>query len=195
MKLGHRKVIRRAWRTRIRGVNRSCIRVRWRAPDDLGSALTAFGRALRAHRRLVRLAPRFFDHAVIDREAYNRAEQRRWMATWEPVLARVYRTQPETPVATDDLPPSPPPRTQRAVDRHLAAWQLWMEMGRAAMERQQQRHPHALPSWSRLARLIDLAFDFKKVAFGLDSPNPLPDKIAYDYELTDLKRAYGHTRA
>jgi hypothetical protein len=27
---------------------------------------------------------------------------------------------------------------------------------------------------------------------GLDSPNPLPEKITYDYSLTDLKRAYGH---
>ena len=42
----------------------------------------------------------------------------------------------------------------------------------------------------RLARLMDLALDLKKLALGLDSPNPLPDKITY--ELTNLKRAYGH---
>jgi hypothetical protein len=27
---------------------------------------------------------------------------------------------------------------------------------------------------------------------GLDGKNPQPDKITYDYELTDLKRACGH---
>ena len=88
MKLGHRKLIRRTWHTTIRSVNRSCVRVCWRAPDDLGAALTAFDRALRAHRRLAKLAPRFFDTAVIDREAENRAGQRRWMAAWAPALAR-----------------------------------------------------------------------------------------------------------
>jgi len=192
MRTCYRRHIRRAWRTTIRSVNRSCVRVRWRAPDDLADALTAFGRARRAHRRLAKLAPRFFDEAVIDREAYNRAEQRRWMATWEPVLARVYGVQPEIPAPTDDLPPLPPPCTQRAVDRQLAAWQLWMEIGRAAMQRQQQRHPHAILSLIRLVRLTEQALDFKKLALGLDSPNPLPEKITYDDDWPDLKRAYGH---
>ena len=194
MKLGHRKLIRRTWHTTIRSVNRSCVRVCWRAPDDLGAALTAFGRALRAHRRLAKLAPRFFDQAVIDREASNRAEQRRWMATWEPILARVYGVAHATPAPTDDLPALPPLRTQRAVDHQLATLRWWMEAGRSAMERQQQRHPHALLSLTRLARLTELAFDFKKLALGLDSPNPLPEAISYDYALTNLKRAYGHTQ-
>src|SRR5512140_2194457 len=122
MKLRHRKVIRRAWRSTARSVNRSCVRVRWHAPDDLGDALTAFGRALRAHRRMAKLAPRFFDQAVIDREASNRAEQRRWMATWEPALAKAYGTKPKIPTATDALTPLPPLCTQRAVERHLADW-------------------------------------------------------------------------
>ena len=192
MKLDHRKLIRRAWRTTIRSVNRSCVRVRWRAPDDLGDALTAFDRALRAHRRLAKLAPRFFDHAVIDREAENRAEQRRWMATWEPALARAYGVAHGTPSPANELPSLPPPRIQRAVERQLVAWRLWMEVGRVARERHQQRHPHALPSLTRLARLMEQAFEFKKLALGLDSPNPLPGKITYDDDWTDLKRAYGH---
>ena len=96
------------------------------------------------------------------------------------------------PAATNELPPQPPPRTQRAVDHQLAALKLWMEAGRSAMERQQQRHPHALLSLTRLARLTEPAFDFKKLALGLDSPNPLPEKLNCDYELTGLKRAYGH---
>lgn len=39
--------------------------------------------------------------------------------------------------------------------------------------------------------LLKIGFDFGNLACGLDSPNPLPEKIAYDYEFTDLKRAYG----
>jgi hypothetical protein len=45
---------------------------------------------------------------------------------------------------------------------------------------------------TQLARLLQLAFDLKKMVLGLDSKNSLPDKITYDYEFTDLKRAYGH---
>ena len=60
------------------------------------------------------------------------------------------------------------------------------------MDLYQHRNPHALVSWTRMARYLDLAFEFKKLALGLDSPNPLPEKITYDYELTGLKRGYAH---
>ena len=62
--------------------------------------------------------------------------------------------------------------------------------GRAAMERYQQRQPHAVMSWSRMVRLFQIGFDFGNLACGLDSPNRLPEKIPYDYELTNLKRSY-----
>ncbi len=192
MRLHYHRHVRRARRTTTRRLNRSCVRVRWRGPDDLGQALTAFNRALRAHRHMARLAPSFFDEAVRQREAQNRAEQRRWMATWEPFLARAYGVEHTPPPPADDLPPLPPPQIQRAVERHLAAFWFWMEAGRTARERHELRHPHALLSLSRIARLLDLAFAFKTLAVGLDSPNPLPEKITYDYNLTDLKRAYGH---
>ena len=68
---------------------------------------------------------------------------------------------------------------------------MCMVAGRAAMDRWQQRQPHAVMSWSRMVRLLKIGFDFGNLACGLDSPNPLPEKIAYDYELTGLKRAYG----
>jgi hypothetical protein len=192
MRTCYRRHFRRARRITLRSVNHTCVRVRWRAPDDLGDALTAFGRVLRARRRLAKLAPRFFDEAVIEREASNRAEQRRWMALWAPAFASVYGAQSAIPAATNELPPLPPLRTQRAVDCQLAAVQLWMEIGQTAMKRQQQRHPHAIPSLHRLARLTEQAIDFKKLALGLDSPNPLPEKITYDDDWPDLKRAYGH---
>jgi len=110
-------------RTTVRSVNRAHRRIRWRTPDDLGAALAAWGRAVRAHRRLVRLAPSFFDPAVADREAENRAEQRRWQATWEPDLARVYGVSPQAPTDDEETPRLPPPHIQRAVERQLAKWQ------------------------------------------------------------------------
>ena len=187
----HRKSTRSTARALVRRLDRACLRGRRRGPDDLSQGLTAFRHAIRAHRRLARLAPSFFDSAVIDREAHNRAEQRRWMAFWEPILRQAYGPEPELPAPGDRLPPLPPPRTQRAVDRLLAELCFWMEAGRIAMARHQQRYPHALPSLSRLARLLRIAMDFKQLACGLDSKQPLPGKISYDYAFTDLKRSYG----
>lgn len=186
-----RHIIRRSVRCPFRRGSRSAVRTRWRAPNDLAQALIAFGRAIRAHRHLARLAPSFFDSAVVDREHENREATRRWMESWVPILAKAYGVPPEPVDLTDDLPRLPGQRTQLAVERRLAEWQLWMDVGRAAMARRQQRHPHALPSLPQLARLLKLAFDFKALALGTDSPNKLPDKINYDYEFTDLKRAYG----
>ncbi len=186
----YRKTTRFTARRTGRNVNRACLRGRRSGPDDFAQMLTAMGRVVRAHRKLARLAPSFFDAAVVARERENRAEQRRWLEMWEPALARAYGVAPE-PVRIPG-PPLPAPRIQRAVDRQLAELQLWLSAADAAGERHRQRQPHALPSWSRLARQLELAFDLKKMVLGLDSPNQLPDKIVYDYELTDLKRAYGH---
>jgi hypothetical protein len=188
----YRRITRTTLRRPFRCPHRFALRGRRRGPDDLSQALSAFGRAIRAHRRLARLAPSFFDSAVRDREAENRAERRRWMATWEPYIARAYGVEPRPPVVENELPPLPSARIQREVDLKLAEREMCIVEGRAAMERWQQRQPHAVMSWSRMVRLFKIGFDFGNLACGLDSLNPLPEKIAYDYELTDLKRAYGH---
>lgn len=188
----HRKTTRTTLRRPFRPSNRRCLRGRRREPDDFAQMLTAFGRAIRAHQQLTRLAPRFFDAAVVDRERENRAEKQKWMAMWEPIIAKAYGVAPELPDLADDLPQLPHPNTQRAVERRLAELSLWLAAAHAARERHRQRQPHALPSLTRLARLLQMAFDLKKMVLGLDSKNPLPDKITYDYELTDLKRGYGH---
>ncbi len=179
-------------RRRGRCLNRRCLRGRRHGPGDLSQALTALGRALRAHRRLARLAPSFFDSAVVDREAENRAERRRWMATWEPFIARAYGGEPHPPKADNELPLLPSPRIQREVERKLAEREMCLVAGRIAMERYKQRQPHALMSWSRMARLLDIGFEFRKLACGLEIINPVPEKITYDYDLTDFKRGYGH---
>jgi hypothetical protein len=191
MKWRQRKTVRSILRGAGRSLNRSCLRGNRQGPDDLSQACTAFGRAIRAHRRLAWLAPSFFDAAVVERERENRAEQRRWMAMWDPILAKVYEVEPAAPFGAEELPPLPSPRIQADVERQLVEWQSWMAAGRAALERQQQRRPHARPSLSRIARLLQVALNLKNLALGLDSQNPLPEKIHYDYELTDLKRAYG----
>ena len=188
---GCRRLNRTTLRRPVRCLNRSVLRGRRRGPDDLSQAITALGRGLRAYRRLVRLAPSFFDSAVRNREAENREAVRRWMATWEPYIAKAYGVEPSPPDTTDPIPPLPSPKIQRQVERQLAEREMWLAAGRVAMDRYRQRRPHHLMSWHQIARLLELGFAFKRLACGLDSPNRLPDKIVYDYELTNLKRSYG----
>ena len=179
-------------RSTVRCASRAAFRVRWRSPDDLGAALTAYGRALHAQRRLARLAPRFFDSVVIERERRQREERRRWMALWEPALARAYGCSPPPYKPEDDLPPLPPLSTQQTVERQLACWDLWFNLGREALRRYQQRRPHELVAFGRLARLLEIAIDFKRMATGFDPALPNSEPANTDTAWADLKRAYGH---
>ena len=185
-------------RSTIRRTSRALTRTRWRTPDDLSAALNAFARALRASRRLARLAPAFFDSAVVDRERRATTARNRWMALWQPDLDRVYGTGSTPPDPVADLPALPSKKIQQAVDCELASWDLWMAAGQMAMEQHQRRRPHAMPSFSRLLRLIKIGVDFGCLSSGLDSalPNKAPTDDDQDYKqaLADLVRAYGHSR-
>ena len=187
-----RSSLRRPWRCPYRRAARRFIRTRWRAPDDLADAIAAFRRVVRLQRELAKLAPSFFDAAVVQRERENRDAQRQWMAAWEPCLEKVYGKDHAPSPPEDPYPRLPHSNTQRAVNRRLADLAQWLAVGGIAMDRHRHRRPHGLMSLRRMAQLLKVAFDLKKMVLGLDSPNQLPDKIEYDYEWTDLKRAYGH---
>jgi len=166
-------------------------------PNYLAQAIGAFRRAIRAHRRLARLAPRLFDAAVVDRERREREEQRRKMAIWEPMLRKVYG--PDSPSERpaerwEDRPPRLHPRTERALALEYANWNFWFTAGRLALEHQRQRRPHALMSLSRMAGLLDIAFALGRLACGLDSNHPEPEPLGDSRWEADLERAYGHAQ-
>jgi len=158
-----------------------------RGPDDLAQALTALNRAIRAHRRMAKLAPHLFDATEINRIEQRRKEDAEWRAMWEPALERVYGPITEKwPEPDYHMPLSP--RTLRAVDRHYAQWRFWMDIGSLALERHQRRRPYALPSLSRIARLLDIGITFGHLACGEPAkPDPAPHAQA----LADLERIYG----
>ena len=186
-----RKTCRRGLRINVRRTIRNAWRIRWRAPDDLGEALIAFRRAIRAHRRLAKLVPRYFDSVVIENERLRREEDRRWMATWKPALEKVYGPGFDELETKEDPPPVLHPEVQREVDRWLTEWDCWMEAGQCAMELYRRRRPHDLMSLSRMARLLEIGFDFKKLACGFDPARPPPEPHNDAAVLADIQRAYG----
>src|SRR3954467_7129029 len=126
-----------------------------RGPDDLAHALTAFNRAIRAHRRMAKLAPHLFDATETNRIEQRKQEDAEWRALWEPALEKFYGPSTEKlPETVYHMPLSP--RTLRALGRHHALWRFWMDIGAEALARSQSRRSFALPSLSRIARLLDV---------------------------------------
>ena len=78
---------------------RTTRRLGGRGPNYLAQALTALNRAARAHRRLIKLAPEQFDHAVVARLAEEREKEDRQDAECAVVIARVYGTSEDEAVA------------------------------------------------------------------------------------------------
>ncbi|MGZ5507671.1 MAG: hypothetical protein ACXWKH_14955 [Limisphaerales bacterium] len=188
--------MRRHVRHHVHHLNRTCLRnlPGFRpGPNDLSKAITAYNRAIRAHRRLCRLAPEVFDSTEVDRLAHRRKQDAEWQALWEPALNAVYGpSPPDKPNRhlLSDLSPLPRcARTRKVIEREYAEWQFWIEAGRLAQERYEQRRPHALPTIPQLAGLLDIAMHFGRLACG--SFDPASEPPAHEQALTDLKRAYG----
>jgi hypothetical protein len=197
-----RSALRRNIRGSLRRLNRPGVRNLFAplpGPDDFSQALTAFTRAIRAHRRLARLAPEFFDSTEVDRLARRRKEDAEWRALWEPALNRVYGSSPDEKLACDpsaELPQWPKsPRTNRAIEREFASWRFWMSAGKLAMARHRQRRPHAVPSLGRIARLLQIAFDFARLACGSPPSKEELESSSHAQALADLKRIYGKPSA
>ena len=153
--------------------------------------MTAFNRAIRAHRRLAKLAPQFFDATTINRLELQRKEDAEWMALWEPVLIRVYGPQPtkQAPDPFADTFPLPKsPRTLRAIEREYASLQFWMCAGSLAMARYKSRNSRCLLSLSRIARLLDIGIAFGNLACGEPAK---PNTERHERALADLERIYG----
>ena len=158
-------------------MNRFCIRSlsgRFRAENYIGRALAAYGCAIRAYRRLMKLAPRFFDSAVVDRETAERQRQRAQRQQWGPILDRVYGVPPSESTwmkDPDHLAPAIPesPQTCRAIELQLEQWSISLAAGGEAMALYRQRQPHALMSLTHIARLADIGFTLARLACGDDA--------------------------
>jgi hypothetical protein len=189
---------RHTTRRTVRRASRTTIRSRWRAPDDLAFALAAFRRAIRAHRRLARLAPHEYDYAIVDREILEQERRDRRRVRIEAILDKLYgpltsaeREAQRQAELLADQPPRLAPADQRAVAAQRLNWQFQLVVGRLAWDRHKQRRPHANVSLGRVARMLDIAADFGRLATGLDptQPDPEPDDADAEFEAA-IKRGY-----
>jgi hypothetical protein len=137
----------------------------------LSQALSALQKAVRARRRLMRLAPRVFDNAVVDRLAVEEARWARERAGYEQALARVYGREPAAsgPSFPGVSPWPRSDRTRRAILRELAAYELWFPIGMAMFQRWQESQPHARLSLGLIGRLVRIASDLGRLASGLET--------------------------
>jgi hypothetical protein len=168
---------------------RSCLRPfagHRRGPDALSQALTAFARAIRAHRRLAKLAPHLFDATEINRLEQRRRADAEWRASWEPVFQKTYGpTNQKWPETIYHMPLSP--KVLHKVEQLYDQWRFELEAGSLALESYLCRRPFDLIPLSRLARLLDIGLTFGRLACG---EIPAPDN-SHSQALADLKRIYG----
>jgi hypothetical protein len=211
----HRSLTRRLNRRLHRPLSRRCTRrtVRIVAPGPrvnyFMQALTAFRRAVRARCRLMRLAPEIFDATVVQRDAERREERRQWTTRVESALEKVYgpaagptpgkrhhnETDGRCGNGAEKVQLSP--GKLRKLEATLAERDLWMTAGTVAMERYQRLQPHRHVSLGALARLLDLASTFGRLAVGLElRPGEAKKRTTRDFEPWDmdpdeaLRRAY-----
>lgn len=165
----------------------------------LSKALRAFACAIRAHKRLIKLAPRIYYPVVVRYETKQREEDEKWEQRWEPILRKVYGDEAADknarPAAQSDSRMPKYPRTIAVVKRTQAELDLWLKIGDVAMETYRQRYPHHRPSFTLLARLIDTASTLGRLACGMPldgkPPKPEPEISTHvDFEEA-LERIYG----
>ena len=161
--------------------------------DYLAAALVAYTRAIRVWRRLMKLAPHTYDAAVVHWAEQERLERLAWRKKWEPAIQKVYggdRCPPE-PQPWPERPENP--RTRRVIEREQTKRALWMEIARKAMDDFKKFQPHAVPTLTQIARLLDVGITFGRLASGLETTQPRPEDHPsgyLDFEAA-LQKIYG----
>jgi len=149
-----------------------------RHPNYLAQAFSAFGRAIRAHRKLIKLDPERFDHALSKQLAREREAEDRRLAKWAPGLAEVYGV-PLTEVekithrwkmnqwGQNRAKTGQELRKEKMVERLACEWKLWLKLGLEAFDRHDMLTPHRWLGLGTIAHLLDLSSVLGRLSTGL----------------------------
>jgi hypothetical protein len=157
----HVRLSRRLSRPCHRRLNR---RRGGRHPNYLAQAFSAFGRAIRAHRKLIKLDPERFDRAVREGLARDRqaegygaplAEVEKIMHRWK--MNQWGKNRAKT---GQEL------RKEKMVERLMCEWESWLMLGREAFERHEMLTPHRWLGLGTIARLLDLSSVLGRLSLG-----------------------------
>lgn len=128
--------------------------------DYLRQALAAFGRAVRARRCLIKLAPELFDAALASRRAEDHQLAGRRRQEAEAALVKVFGPSEPHQVDTNSRCGNSAEtvrfsqRRFHRIESTLAEYEMWMAAGRQSFDRYQRWQPYRPVSLRRLVRLI-----------------------------------------
>ena len=188
-----RNLNRRLNRPLTRRCSRRLVRRIGRGPrvDQLRQALAAFGRAVRARRRLVKLAPECFDAALTPRLADEPRLAERRHRELDAALLNVYGQSEPHRCETNDRCGNGAEtvrfsrRRFHQIEVALVEYEAWMEAGRQSFARYRWWQPYRRVGLRTISRLIDVATQFGRLACGTDV-NPVTNRLLKDKADFDL---------
>jgi hypothetical protein len=175
----------------------TCGGPRPRPINYLGMALSAFQKSIRARRRLMRLAPRVFDQAVVNREAEAAARDAPLHAELQQAISKVYGVDDAAVAAawakSSDSPWPKSPRTLRVIEREMDAREIWLQIGQDALRDFKRFQPHRCLSLSQICRLVTVASRLGRLSTGLETlqPKPVEEPSGYRDFRSALEKIYG----
>ena len=152
-------------------------------PNYLSAALSAFGRAIRAHRRLMKLAPDRFDYGIVRQNRLAAEKEEKRLAEIEAMVRKAYGVGPPSAESPRILKPhivakKTNPRTARVIDREVESWTVWLAAGNEFLTLFEQQHRTDTLSLTTVARLLDTAMTLGRLSTGRETnwkePAPPP---------------------
>ena len=167
-------------------------------PNYLSAALGAFGRAIRAHRRLMKLAPDRFDYGIVRQNRLAAEKEEKRLAEIEARVREACGVGPPSPASPRILKPQVfrkkiNPRTARVIEREVESWTLWLAAGHEFLSLFEKQHRTETLSLTTIARLLDTAMTLGRLSTGRETnwkepaPSPQPE---WSFEEA-LARIYG----
>ena len=166
-------------------------------PNHVVNALAAFRRAIRAHRRLMKLAPDRFDYGIVRQNALMREKEEKRLAELEKDISKVYGVTEFTPEAARALRPDfskkRNPRTERVIAREVETWQAWLDAGSESLALARKENQWSRMSVASVCGLLETASTLGRLSTGLETNyKPVEPEPGHHWDFeAALEKIYG----